>query len=882
MESDSKKFPQRGDVSLGVILGLVLISLALPASFRLVQQNQEVRRSAASCQEGPMFTRWVLGDEECPEFATKVCHYCCSNSNQEAKQYGCQTCDCPSMSYNAGTTGCRCVYFKKDGRPITDAEEVKQTVSLPSEISRSELLGFALDYSHPDVNPGDYSCEYTDSVECNNDSHCYWDNNTCSSAPSSGDWNRFFFEENISLPFNVSYDFGTPEVSKCKNCDCCLEDGGYSSCTEACQGEGRGNYGYCISPSSNSFSDCCRCVDRQPTQQPTEKLTCQEICGSNNAHCGSPQPSTCNNLKCDNNENDNQYCVSRRVEASYPAGETSDCNQTCTCYSCNEVFCGPESVCDYYNCSCEYLSDYRRQNPKYGDERVGYADDPSICEESKWLINGCGECDCPEDDMCQKKLFYYPKLDSRRFYHEEGGALKYNDCKPPEYKCVTNYPMCEGDVVPDLPENDPSPLDKEMVSKEDLYEQIKGKKIDVGKTIAQPEVWPVNKSIGSEKDLQFNCPSSNYIVVIGDIYDGPYRDPLCKHDDSNPKCWLTNPPWLKQISFHNSRSDSFFADEIPQKCAQALIDSLIFTEGESSDYNWAVITGIEYASNVRYHPIAPRLNGLDLPGYVWACSYGGIDWRPLTSRKVVGKTIGEKVLLRFTVVPTSNAIGLGPADGCDKLDITDALSVRITRYRGSPGLEVPYYSVLCRNESTHLYNWYELDRNRSLPNSFDLYAYPPGFDAKGGIIRTSTFVFGQPPQVKPDEVEFHYTANCHYPGAPKPVLNNDYTPGPNESYYDILSKYGWRQNRPDGGTDPQPTVFDNSSSNDSFDESNCSRFSQGDADCNGVINVLDFSIWRKEKYDQGADETKGDWQADFTGDGYVKNDDFSIWLNNLD
>jgi hypothetical protein len=62
----------------------------------------------------------------------------------------------------------------------------------------------------------------------------------------------------------------------------------------------------------------------------------------------------------------------------------------------------------------------------------------------------------------------------------------------------------------------------------------------------------------------------------------------------------------------------------------------------------------------------------------------------------------------------------------------------------------------------------------------------------------------------------------------------------------------------------------------------CPRKSEGDADCNGVINVLDFSIWRKEKYDQGADETKGDWRGDFNGDGLVKNDDFSIWLNNLD
>ncbi len=65
-------------------------------------------------------------------------------------------------------------------------------------------------------------------------------------------------------------------------------------------------------------------------------------------------------------------------------------------------------------------------------------------------------------------------------------------------------------------------------------------------------------------------------------------------------------------------------------------------------------------------------------------------------------------------------------------------------------------------------------------------------------------------------------------------------------------------------------------------ESTCSQRSQGDADCNGVVNAADFSIWRKEKFDQGADETKGDWQSDFNRDGFIKNDDFSIWLNNLE
>ena len=59
--------------------------------------------------------------------------------------------------------------------------------------------------------------------------------------------------------------------------------------------------------------------------------------------------------------------------------------------------------------------------------------------------------------------------------------------------------------------------------------------------------------------------------------------------------------------------------------------------------------------------------------------------------------------------------------------------------------------------------------------------------------------------------------------------------------------------------------------------------SKGDANCDGVVNILDFSAWRLEKFDQKADRTqKKTWRADFNCDGYVKADDFSIWLHNLE
>lgn len=55
--------------------------------------------------------------------------------------------------------------------------------------------------------------------------------------------------------------------------------------------------------------------------------------------------------------------------------------------------------------------------------------------------------------------------------------------------------------------------------------------------------------------------------------------------------------------------------------------------------------------------------------------------------------------------------------------------------------------------------------------------------------------------------------------------------------------------------------------------------SKGDANCDGVINVLDFSIWRLEYQDKRGDENPGDnWRADFNCNSLVTMADFSIWL----
>jgi hypothetical protein len=54
--------------------------------------------------------------------------------------------------------------------------------------------------------------------------------------------------------------------------------------------------------------------------------------------------------------------------------------------------------------------------------------------------------------------------------------------------------------------------------------------------------------------------------------------------------------------------------------------------------------------------------------------------------------------------------------------------------------------------------------------------------------------------------------------------------------------------------------------------------SSGDADCDGDVDMVDFEIWREEKFDHPQkDQQKPDWQADFSCDGYVDMIDFEIW-----
>ncbi len=53
----------------------------------------------------------------------------------------------------------------------------------------------------------------------------------------------------------------------------------------------------------------------------------------------------------------------------------------------------------------------------------------------------------------------------------------------------------------------------------------------------------------------------------------------------------------------------------------------------------------------------------------------------------------------------------------------------------------------------------------------------------------------------------------------------------------------------------------------------------GDANCDGIINSIDFEIWRNEMFDQGGlfGTIKSGWQSDYNCDQKVSGVDFEIW-----
>ena len=60
----------------------------------------------------------------------------------------------------------------------------------------------------------------------------------------------------------------------------------------------------------------------------------------------------------------------------------------------------------------------------------------------------------------------------------------------------------------------------------------------------------------------------------------------------------------------------------------------------------------------------------------------------------------------------------------------------------------------------------------------------------------------------------------------------------------------------------------------------CPRHKEGDANCDGTIDGVDYSIWLNTQCYQetAAGETCKDYRADFNDDGKVYDDDYKVWF----
>lgn len=89
-----------------------------------------------------------------------------------------------------------------------------------------------------------------------------------------------------------------------------------------------------------------------------------------------------------------------------------------------------------------------------------------------------------------------------------------------------------------------------------------------------------------------------------------------------------------------------------------------------------------------------------------------------------------------------------------------------------------------------------------------------------------------------------------------------------------------RMNVPDKGTgenhagDGEMAVF-------TIVTGSCELKVEGDADCNGILNIADFASWRKEfmQYLREGGAAGEGWVSDFDLNGVINVADFSTWLN---
>ncbi len=60
----------------------------------------------------------------------------------------------------------------------------------------------------------------------------------------------------------------------------------------------------------------------------------------------------------------------------------------------------------------------------------------------------------------------------------------------------------------------------------------------------------------------------------------------------------------------------------------------------------------------------------------------------------------------------------------------------------------------------------------------------------------------------------------------------------------------------------------------------CTRKSQGDANCDGKVDGIDYSVWLNSQCNPTASQTCANLKADYNADGKVNDDDYAVWFTN--
>jgi hypothetical protein len=779
MESGSKKLLQKGDASLGVILGLVLISLALPASFRLVQQNQDVRKSASTEYVNALSNKRTRGTDDCValEYISPYCQDECGG-DRSYKMWSWHNPGEDPKGWFGLPCGDACKGF---GMPLFKYEQRNQCQEpiVGNECAtKEEMQAVGLDQCVP--YPGSDGPKPTTASSDE-------DQETPTSAPDRecqlGSWQTTGACGETPCDSNEVLYYRTWTWSDTKRL-----------CGEEIERK-------CVEKS--------KCEDENgisPTSTPTSSSTPFKVSGSLEKNIltffgqsGSEvilfkTPS--NSKEYSEADANQQLCHKRETISNEGWVKVDVCGRGCYYYIIRKdgafVEGGVYGLEEKSGLACApSVGNFRaKYNVDYGINYVKPGDKITL----EWQAQGCKELKAgvtPESKEVSSVWFGQKE----QFAGSESIIIPEN---APEFFQLTL--TCSGGYPPRASRRD---VDYISFSTEKTTQNY-----DFTPSCDYENIDEVRCGHGYGPHLGgMGCSGVPEGCTRGSYYpqeDPDYRSYVEKRDDF--ASWLAAGRYKEKESSRWKDKDGW-THGIGCSCGPYKVHG-----DPLCDLGQEAKTKSGYSAVCIESPLCSKLQLKDT--------------HPATS------ALGDSISIRVWSSPVLNTwCSTGNVSGVTVTLINNNSGNKWSATTDSKG------KVTLNPTDTYIYN----------PECFD----PYDNECNGE----------------------HYTLISEKSG---------YLPSYDDIYIKPYSSGGsgsMQENtlKPTNTTKPTKTPQYTSGS-----ASDCSRKSEGDANCDGVINVSDFSIWRKEKHDQGADETQANWKSDFNGDGLVKNDDFSIWLNNLD